>query len=62
MRQKLYSLIHASRLESQCKNCQFSFYQARRQNMKVRTDIRAGEGVEFDLEDEEEFDEDSAGL
>ena len=30
--------------------------------MKVRTDIRAGDGVEFDLEDEEEFDEDSSGL
>jgi hypothetical protein len=27
--------------------------------MKVRTDIRAGEGVDFDLEDDEEFDEDS---
>jgi hypothetical protein len=36
----------------------FSFY-ARRQEMKVRTDIRAGNGVDFDLEDEEEFDQDS---
>jgi hypothetical protein len=41
---------------------QFSLYLTRRQNMKVRTDIRAGDGVEFDLEDEEEFDEDSSGL
>ena len=27
--------------------------------MKVRTDIKAGEGVDFDLENEEETDQDS---
>jgi hypothetical protein len=27
--------------------------------MKVRTGIRAGEGADFDLDDDEEFDEDS---